>query len=125
MYKILFILFVGNSLFAQAKSIKIISVEEIDYYYVYKVIDGSTIMNDTLIILSANNNSNDFKEIKLIPGQKYHVETRKLHSFRVAKDKVIFCSPGVEKINGITVANKGSLPVLILNAEAIICKERE
>lgn len=100
----------------EKKVIKVLEVDEIKYYYVYKTIDIST--NDTIILLGSRLDK-EFKTVKLVKNSYYEVETRFKSAIKISNEKYMFCKPAVTKIDGIQISDKYSLPVLILDFKKV------
>ena len=109
-----------NAMLGQTKKIKVIEITNIDYYYVYKVIEYEKSSIDTLILLGNKPNNKDYKEILLQKNKLYEIETRLKSAIKMSEDKYMFCKPTENILNNVIISNKKSLPILILNYKEII-----
>jgi len=103
--------FIFNSIYGQNKQIKVLTIQSIEYYYVYKVYDYCS--KDTIILLSSRADK-EFKKIELNIGKCYKVETRLKSAIKVSKDEYVFCKPNKTTLDNVEISDDG-LPVLILN----------
>ncbi len=123
--KTLFCLFlvICNYSFAQENCIKILDVNEIKYYYVYKAVN--VYENDTITILSSKLDK-EFKIIKLEKNNFYEVKTRLKSAIKISDEKYIFCKPVINKIEDTQISDENKLPVLILDYKNVdICSDKE
>jgi len=107
-----------NHTFGQKKNIKILNIESIKYYYVYKAFDFNN--KDTIVLLSSKKDK-EFKLIKLEKDSTYHTETRPLSAIKISEGKYIFCKPTINIIDNIKISNRDKLPVLILDSKKVKC----
>jgi hypothetical protein len=114
MKQILYILLIAipTISFCQELKVKIIEVDSIDYYYVYKAIEREKA--DTITILSNKFKDNESDVIALDENNYYDLKTRFKSSIKTSLDKYLFCNPGITTINNIRISDESSLPVLIL-----------
>jgi|GEM_PF-6589829 len=119
---ILIVLSILTSLtaFGQSKTIKVIEINDIKYYHVYKVLDLTTVTKDTLLFLGCKKNNTDFKEIKLDLQKQYNITTQFIYPVKISDDEYLFSKPGVNIIDYIRISQKGNLPVLITDYEPVI-----
>jgi hypothetical protein len=110
------ILLFCNISFGQERCIKILEVNEIKYYYVYKVFDVS--VKDTITILSSKLDT-EFEIIKLDINKFYKVETRLQSAIKISEEKYKFCKHAITIIEEVQISDKYKLPVLILNFKEV------
>ena len=103
--------FILNSIYSQRKKIKVLKIQSIEYYYVYKAYNYCT--KDTIVLISSKADD-EFKKIKLSEGKSYEVETRLKSAIKVSEDEYVFCRPNVTTLENIKISGDG-LPILILN----------
>ena len=111
----LIIFFAVFSILGQNKKIKVISCKEIEYYYIYNVIEESFYKQDTLIVLGCKEINKDYNKVNLQIGCEYDVETRYISQVKTSNNEYLHCSPGVTSIQKVPISVRGSLPLLVLN----------
>ncbi|WP_395044490.1 hypothetical protein [Flavobacterium sp.] len=114
-----------NAIFGQTKKIQVIEIANIDYYYVYKVVEYEKTPTDTIIVLGNKPNNKDNKEILLKKGKKYEVETRLKSAIKISDERYMFCKPTQNVFNNVVISNKKSLPILILNYKEILLENKK
>ena len=103
--------FILNSIYSQKKIIKVLTIQNIEFYYVYKAYDYCS--KDTIVLLSSKADD-EFKKFRLNIGKRYVVETRPKSAIKISKDEYVFCKPNVTTLENIKISDDG-LPILILN----------
>lgn len=111
---VIFITFLINYSYSkgQIECIEILKMDEIEYYYVYTVLNFST--KDTITILGSKNDE-EFDRVKLDQGNLYKIKTRTKSAIKVSEEGYIFCKPAITTIDNIRISDENKLPVLILD----------
>lgn len=121
--KIILFLFLGlsSTCFGQEKCIQVLEVNEIRYYYVYKVFEIPS--NDTITIISSKLDP-EFETIKLEKNKFYKVKTRLRSAIKISEEKHLFCKHAITIIENIPISDKYNLPVLVLDYKEVDCFEK-
>ena len=123
MYKFIIILLFNSHLFSQEMKVKIIEVNSIDFYYVYKAKVCDSEMSNIITIISNKFKDKESDAIELKENDCYEIKTRLKSNIKTSLDKYLFCNPGKTTINNIRISDESSLPVLILEYKKInTCK---
>lgn len=91
--------------------IKILDVQEIKYYYVYKAFEIEK--KDTLTFISSKSDI-EFKMIKLEKDSIYKVKTRIKSTIKITDSTYVFCKHGKTYIENVQISDKNKLPNIII-----------
>lgn len=94
--------------------VKILDIQEIDYYYVYLTLD--TEKKDSVRFISSKSDD-EFKKIFLQKDSFYRIQTRIKSSIKISDSSYLFCKHGKTIINNVQISDKGKLPILIVDFE--------
>lgn len=122
--KILFSLglIICNYSFGQNSCIKILEVNEIKYYYVYKAFDVSN--KDTITVLSSKLDK-EFEIIKLNKNEFYKVKTRIKSAIKISEEEYFLCKHAITIIDGVPISDEKKLPILIIASLPLIDSKSE
>jgi hypothetical protein len=98
------------------RCIKILDIQEIKYYYVYKAFEIEK--KDTLTFISSKSDI-EFRMIMLEKDSIYKIKTRIKSTIKISDSTYVFCKHGKTIIENVQISDKNKLPIMIIDFNKI------